>query len=123
MTLGDINTKVLALVHTNSNTYIDANMVIDINIWYQKIVSMILESQDYTDFDDNRDTNYPIATRALVASQRDYAFGTALWTLAGKEGGAGTATQTLLPLKIKRLDVTYDGVNYFRATPFDDGAA
>lgn len=82
---------------------------------------MIFESQDDTDFDDRRQTNYPTATRPLVAGQRDYTFSTALWTLLGKEGGAGTATSILFPLKIKRVDVTYDGSNWFRATPFDDG--
>lgn len=122
MTLGDINTKVLNLVHTDSTGYTDANMLIDINIWYEKIVSMILESMDYISFDDNRNTNYPVATRLLVAAQRDYAFSTASWTLQGKENNAGTASQTLLPLKIKRLDVTYDGVNYYRASAFDEGS-
>lgn len=121
MTLGDINSKVLSLTHSDSTVYTDATMLIDINMWYQKIVSMILESQDDTNFDDNRITNYPVATRLLVAGQRDYAFSTASWTLQGKEGGSNLTSQTLLPLKIKRLDVTYDGSNYYRATPFDDG--
>lgn len=121
MTLGEINTKVLALIHSDSTLYTDPIMLIDINMWYEKIVSMILESQDDTNFDDNRNTNYPVATRLLVAGQRDYAFNTAAWTLAGREGAAGLANQTLLPLKIKRLDITYDGTNWFRATPFDDG--
>lgn len=82
---------------------------------------MIWESQDDQNFDDRRQTNYPTATRLLVAGQRDYAFATTSWTLLGKEGAAGTASQALLPLKIKRVDVTYDGSTWFRATPFDDG--
>lgn len=121
MTLGEINAKVLSLTHADTSSYPDATVLIDINMWYQKIVSMILESQDDTNFDDNRQTNYPIATRLLVAGQRDYAFSTASWSLSGKEGGSVTSSQALLPLKIKRLDVSYDSVNYFRATPFDDG--
>lgn len=82
---------------------------------------MILESQDDTNFDDNRNTNYPIATRPLISGQRDYSFNTASWTLLGVEGGANLTSQKLLPLKIKRVDITYDGTNWFRATPFDDG--
>lgn len=121
MTLGDVATKARALTHSDTVSYTAANLLIDINIWYQKVASMIFESQDDTDFDDARQTNYPVATRLLVAGQRDYSFSTASWTLIGKEGGGGTASQALLPLKIKRLDVSYDGSNYFRATPFDNG--
>lgn len=104
MTLGEINTKTLSLLHTDSTGYTDANMLIDINIWYQKIVSMIFESQDDSDFDDQRNTNYPIVTTLMVAGQRDYAI---------------PVTESVL--KIKRVDITYDGSNYFRATPFDNG--
>lgn len=89
------------------------NILIDINLWYQKVVSMIYESQDDYDFDDMRNgaggsagssPNYPIVTTALVTGQRDYSM---------------PVSETVL--KIKRIDVTYDGTNYFRATPFDDG--
>lgn len=104
MTLGDINTKVLSLTHADTSSYPDATMLIDINLWYQKVVSMIFESQDDTNFDDNRNTNYPIVTTPLVAGQRDYAI--------------PVSEQVL---KIKRVDISYDGVNYFRARPFDDG--
>jgi hypothetical protein len=106
MTLGDINTKVLALTHADTTSYPDATMLIDINMWYQKIVSMIFESQDDTDFDDQRNTNYPIVTTPMVAAQRDYAI--------------PVSEQVL---KIKRVDITYDGTNYYRATPFDNGVA
>lgn len=123
MTLGDIATKARALTKTTNATdsYTSAQILIDVNLWFQKMVSMILESQDEVDFDDTRQTKYPTATRLLVAAQRDYAFGTASWTLLGKEGAAGTSAQTLLPLKVKRLDIAYDGVNYNRATPLSVG--
>lgn len=104
MTLGEINLKVYNLTHTDINSYADANMVIDINIWYQKIVSMIFSSQDDTDFDDQRNTNYPIVIAPMIAGQRDYAI--------------PVSEQVL---KIKRVDITYNGVDYFRATPFDNG--
>jgi hypothetical protein len=105
-TLGDVATKARSLTHTNIYTYTTANILIDINIWYQKIVSAIMESQDDSDFDDMRNTNYPIVTTPLVAGQRDYSM---------------PVSETVL--KIKRVDVTYDGINYYRATPFDDGVA
>lgn len=104
MTLGEINTKVLSLTHADTSSYPDATMLIDINMWYQKITDMIFESQDDTDFDDQRNTTYPILTTPLVAGQRDYSM--------------PVSNQVQ---KIKRIDITYDGTNYFRATPFDDG--
>lgn len=104
MTLGDINTKALALTHADTSSYPDANMLIDINLWYQKIVSMIFESQDDSDFDDQRNSTYPIKTTPLVAGLRDYSI--------------PVSEQVQ---KIKRIDVTYDGIHYFRATPFDNG--
>lgn len=121
MNLGDIANKARTLTHSDTTSYPDATLLIDINLTYQKIVSMILESQDDSNFDDNRNTNYPIATRALIPNQRDYSFNTASWTLQGQEGASGLASQVLLPLKIKRLDLCYDGSNYYRGTEFDEG--
>lgn len=122
MTLGDIATEARFKTESDTTSYPDANLLIHINLWYQKIVTMILESMDLSDFDDSTITgSYPIATRTL-AVQRDYAFGTASWTLLGKEGATGTTGQTLLPLKIKRLDISYDGgLNYYKAEPLDAG--
>lgn len=104
MTLGDVANKARALTHSDTSSYTAANLLIDINIWYQKAVTMIFESQDDTDFDDMRNTTYPIVTTSLVAGQRDYSI---------------PVSEQML--KIKRIDVTYDGTNYFRATPFDSG--
>jgi len=66
---------------------------------------MILASLDDWDFDDSNNTDYPVATTSLVASQRDYTFPTSLKILT-----------------IKRVDVSYDGTNYYEATPFDSSA-
>ena len=117
MTLGDVANKARALTHSDTISYTAANILIDINIWYQKLATMILEAQDETDFQDNRITTLPVATRLLVAGQRDYNFSTASWSLLNREGASATASQTILPLKIARCDITYDGTNYFRATP------
>lgn len=61
----------------------------------------ILQSQDGFDFDDPNFTDYPIGTFALTTN-RDYSF-----------------PASLNFLKLKRLDVTYDGVTWVRATPID----
>lgn len=104
MTLGDVATKARAITNTDTSSYTDALLLIDINIWYQKIVSMIFESQDDTDFDDARRTDYPIQTTPMVANQRDY-------QMAVSEA----------VLKIKRVDMTYDGSHWYRAQAMDSG--
>lgn len=73
-----------------------------VNEVYYDVVMEILRSQDSWDFDDSNHTDYAIASTPLVAGQRDYIFPT-----------------TLNMLRIKRVDVTYDGTNYYKATPID----
>jgi len=104
-TLGDIATTARFLTQTDTVFYPDSQLLINLNTWYQKIVSMILESQDETDFDDARKTDYPIKTTPLVVGQRDYPI---------------PVSENVL--KIKRVDISYDGgLNYYRATPIDSG--
>lgn len=104
-TLGDVATKARALTHTDTGSYTDANLLIDINLWYQKVADMIFQSQDDSDFDDQRATNYPVQTTPLIANQRDY-----------------TMPVSERMLKLKRVDVCYDGTNSYRAEPLDTGA-
>ena len=71
---------------------------------------MILSSQDDWDWDDTGTTDgttftrtdYPIATAPMVAGQRDLTF-----------------PVSLKILKIKRVDVTYNGSTYFKAEAID----
>ncbi len=76
-----------------------------INNWYHKVVTMILETSDDWDFDDSNKSDYPVATTPLVASQRDYTF-----------------PASLKILKVKRVDVTWDNVNWVQAQPADSKA-
>lgn len=111
-TLGDIATKARQKTHADLISYPDNILLIDINNWYQKIVTMIFESQDDSDYDDTRlgsggssgTATYPIVTQALATGQRDY-------QIPFSKG----------VLKVKRLDVTYDNVNWYRASSFDSG--
>lgn len=111
MTLGDVANKARSLSHTDRQSYTAANLLIDINIWYQKAVSMIFESQDDSSFDDQRNTTYPITTSPFVLNGTDNLFSNRDISVPVSEG----------LLKLRRLDVTYDGTNYFRANPFDGG--
>lgn len=62
---------------------------------------MIFDSQDEDSFDDQRNSDYPIKTVPLTTN-RDIAI---------------PVSENVL--KIKNLSVSYDGVNYHRATPID----
>lgn len=108
MTLGEINTKISQLTgaDTSTNGYPTATRLIDINNWYHKIVStMIYPSQDESDFDDQRNTTYPIKSVTLVANQRDYPIPVSEKVVS-----------------IKRVDISWDGgKTYYRATPIDSG--
>lgn len=76
----------------------------DVNETVHDLTTDIMLLQDSFDWDDPYKTDYPIATTPLVASQRDYQF------------------DNISFLKLKRVDVSYDGVTYYRATPFDSAA-
>lgn len=92
------------LVGTNATSYPLKDKARNSNRWYHRCIDWILESQDDWNFDDaNNTSDFPIATADLVANQQDYA-------LPLSDG----------ILKIKRIEVNYDGgVNRYVAEPFD----
>jgi len=102
MNLANIDTKVTELTKTSTTSYPTANRLINANIWNQKIVTMILESQDTSDFEDANRTGYSILSANLVAGQRDYRFGISNGVV-----------------EVKRVDVTYDGVTSNQSFPID----
>lgn len=95
-----------------------------VNNRYQEVVTAILDSMDGWDWDDTNHTNkIPIVTRPLIANQTEYLFSTALWSLVAHEGQAAGGNATIKPLKIKRVDVCYDGTGNtcYKAEPVDSG--
>lgn len=103
MNLANIDTKVTELTKSDSIiAYPTANRLINYNIWNQKIVSMILDSQDTSDFEDANRTGYSTLVAPLIANQRDYRFGI----------GDGV-------VEVRRVDISYDGVTSNRSTPVD----
>lgn len=85
----------------SGDTTLMKQVTADINETLFDITNRIILSYDNFDWDDPYKTDFPIATTPLVAGQRDYQF------------------DNISFLKIKRLDVSYDGTNYYRAEPFD----
>ena len=68
------------------------------------LTTEIMLMQDSFEWDDPYKTDYPIATTPLVAGQRDYQF------------------DSISFLKLKRVDITYDGTNWVRAKAFDSAS-
>lgn len=104
MTFSELNSDILFLTGTDASSYLIADRTRNINSWYHKTITMVLESQTDWQFDDINHTDFPVATTPLVALQRDY-----------------DLPASLKLLNVKRVDITYDGTNYYRAIPFDPG--
>ena len=106
MITSEINTKISQLTgaDTSSTGYPTATRLIDVNLWQHKVLTMIMGSQDESDFDDQRNTTFPNKTVPLVANQRDYGIPVSEKVVA-----------------IKRVDVSWDGQTYYRAEPIDSG--
>lgn len=102
MTLSDINTVISELTNSDTNDFANSSRVIYLNNWYDLVHASILQSMDEVDFDDSNDTDYPVMTTNLVANQQDYPL------------KAGT-------LSVKRAEITYDGTNWYKLSPFDVG--
>lgn len=102
-TLADIQNKIYSLTGTDVTSYPNANMLIDLNQWNQKVTSMILDSEDETDYDDPNNTDYPVY-KVLMTVNRDIQIPAAVRML-----------------KIKSVSISYDGVTLYPATPYDIG--
>jgi len=76
----------------------------DVNETVYDLTTEIMLLQDSFDWDDPYKTDYPIATTPLVAEQRDYQF------------------DSISFLKLKRVDITYDGNIWYRAEAFDSAS-
>jgi hypothetical protein len=82
-------------------TALKTSFINQVNDKKYEVETLILNSADEFDYDDSNHTDFPIVTTPLTTS-RDYRI---------------TVSERVL--KIKRMDVTYDGVNYYKATPID----
>lgn len=75
----------------------------NINEALYDLIIELMKAQDDFEWDDFAKTDYPIGFAALTTN-RDYTFPASLGLLT-----------------IKRLDITWDGTNYYQATPIDSG--
>lgn len=94
MTLVELRAFARFLTNTNSTTYTDTDLDASLNSYYDIFTAEILDSMDEWDF--SADT----ATTDLLASQQEYVLPTDI-------------------LKIKRVEISYDGTTWNLANPMD----
>lgn len=70
--LTDIRNKVYFLTSTSSSSFPDAQLVVEANNALDRVTSLIHASDGRWQWDDDNNTDLPIATAALVTSQQDY---------------------------------------------------
>jgi hypothetical protein len=72
MTITDIHNKIYFLTKTNSTSLPAATALMLINNAYDRVVSLIMQTDGRWEWDDTNQTDFPIATTAIVATQQDY---------------------------------------------------
>lgn len=68
----DIIAKTYFLTNTNASSFPIAQLTVEANNAYERVVSLILQSDGRWQWDDTNYTDLPIATTGLVADQQDY---------------------------------------------------
>lgn len=102
MTLADVTTRVNFLTGTTVNEYSAPARLVSLNKWYYQAHNWIMQSMDGWHYDDSNATDFPFISANLVAGQQDY---------------GGLLTERVL--RMKRAEITYDGTNWVKLTPFD----
>lgn len=72
MQIVDIVNKTYFYTNTNSTSFSAANMLLAINNAYERVASLIMQSDGRWEWDDANNTDFPIATTTLTANQGDY---------------------------------------------------
>lgn len=95
MTLSELRSQTRFLTNTDSTSYSDTDLDLNLTRWAHLLTGEIINSQDDWDFQGE------IATADLVANQREYTFPVDI-------------------LKIKRIELKLDGTNWVRAAWLDE---
>ena len=102
MQLSELNEKLTRLTGENTTRYTNAQRAVDLTISLDRVATMIIDSQDDSDFDDPNHSDFPTLYTDLVSGQRDYTFSI----------GDGV-------LQYKDVEVSWDGTTYYRAERMD----
>lgn len=76
MQISDIIQKIYFLTNTNSDSFQSAQMLVLINNAYNRVVSLIIKSDNKWQWDDSNQTDLPIATAGIFSGQKDYQLST-----------------------------------------------
>jgi hypothetical protein len=102
MTLADIKNLVNYHCGTGTTDAYTATMgLLNLNLALYRVETRYLMSQGRWKYDNSNNSDFPILTTSLVASQQDYSL----------------PTETI---KIDRLEITYDGANWYRASSMSE---
>lgn len=114
MTISDIVNSIYFRTKTNSSSFSAANMLIFINKAYDHVVSLILKADATWQWDDDNQTDLPIATAALVSGQQDYALAASHLTIDRIETKDQSEKWHLLQ-PIDRKEVTTEALSAYRS--------
>ncbi len=110
MTIADINAAIYRKTKTNSTSLPAADLLIMVNNAYEHVASLILQADGRWQWDDSNQTDQPIATTSLVASQQDYTLATSHLRITGMEIKQNNAAGTWMKLNpIDQTDISDDG--------------
>ena len=104
MNISQIDSRVTFLTGLGTDIYLPAERLLSINKYYDQLHSIILDSQDEWDFDDNNLTNLPIASTDLVANTGAYALPATIYKLNKLEINYGSGF-----IKVNPLDLNETG--------------
>jgi hypothetical protein len=102
MTLSELNEKLTRLTGESTTRYTNSQRAVDLTIALDKVVTMIIDSQDDADYDDPNHSDFPVFTTPLEPSQRDYTFS------IGDD-----------VLQYKEVEVSWDGTTYYKCQRLD----
>lgn len=77
MDFSTIKSRIRRNTKTNDTDYLDADIAVDCNVALDRVASLIMRADNRWQFDDQNETDLPIATTALVSGQQDYSLDTA----------------------------------------------
>lgn len=108
MTLKQLIDRITFYTSLDENIYLASDRLVAINNSYDRLHSIILDSQDEWDFDDSNIDELPIATTDLIASQDMYAIPDTLYRLNKVEINYGSGFIKALPLDLNENFLSED---------------
>lgn len=108
MTIAELNSKISFYTSLDTNAFSTTDRLVSINNWYDKLHSIILESQAEWDFDDSNATDLPIGTTDLVASTKSYALPETLYRLNKLEINYGSGFIKANPIDLNETGLSED---------------